>query len=190
MEENKLEFVSLPKDGNGNLTFEPFECGGKRWKMIKPGDPIGLKKWTEYQKLQIIAGFGVTFADLINGLKAHKDLLSSDQKFSEIRSEAIVWADSQIKGLIDLSRARFDKAFYLCSLFIYEDGTDPAAWSMEQAEKNIECWADGRLNEQDLFFFAMLLLPAWNTILNELDGEAGRQAARSLVGILLKRGEE
>ena len=181
------QLIHFARDPNGNMTFEPFKANGKTYKFIKPGDPIGIDKWSEYQKLQIVVGGGVTFADLIVGLREHKKLLSSDQTFSDIRSEAIVWADSQIKGLIEMSQARYDKAFYLATIFIYQEGTDPYAWDMDMAWRMIENWVSEGINEQDLFFFAMLQIPAWKAILNELSQETERQAARSLVDIILQR---
>lgn len=179
------EIVRFDRDQNGNMTYAPFKANGKTYKFIKPGDPIGIAKWSEYQKLSIVVGGGVTFADLIVGLREHKKLLSGDQPFAEIRSEAIVWADSTIKGLIDMSQARFDKSFYLASIFIYEDGTDPYLWDMELASRMVEDWAIGRVDEQDLFFFSMLQIPAWKAILNELSEQTEREAVRSLVDILL-----
>ena len=179
------QIKNFARDQNGNMTFEPFTANGKTYKFIKPGDPVGIDKWAEYQKLQIVVGAGVTFADLIISLREHKRLLSTDQPFSDIRSEAIVWADSQIKGLIEMSQARYDKAFYLCSIFIYEDGADPYEWDMDMAGRMIEDWAIEGINEQDLFFFAMLQIPAWKAIFAELSQETERQAARSLVDILL-----
>lgn len=186
MKEKHQEIVRFDRDANGNMTYKPFKANGKTFKFIKPGDPVGIAKWSEYQKLQIVVGGGVTFADLIVGLREHKALLSSDQKLSDIRSEAIVWADSTIKGLIDMSQARYDKSFYLASIFIYEDGKDPYAWDMEIAGRMVEDWAIGRVSEEDLFFFAMLQIPAWSQILSELSERAEREAARSLVGILLE----
>jgi hypothetical protein len=184
------EIVKFDRDENGNMTYAPFKANGKTFKFIKPGDPIGIAKWSEYQKLQIVVGGGVTFADLIVGLREHKKLLSADQPFSEIRSEAIVWADSTIKGLIDMSQARYDKAFYLASIFIYEDGKDPYAWDMEIAGKMVEDWAIGRVSEEDLFFFAMLQIPAWRQIFQELSERAEREAGRSLAAILLAKMRE
>lgn len=175
------------RDANGNMTFEPFTANGRTYKFIRPGDEVGIDKWGEYQKLQIVVGYGVTFADLIVSLRAHKTLLSSDQGFPDIRSEAIVWADSTIKGLIEMSQARYDKAFYLCSLFIYEESTDPYDWNMDMATRMIEDWNKERISEHDLFFFANLLMPAWRMILSELSEQGERQAARSLVDILLRR---
>ena len=182
--------VSFDRDPNGNLTYEPFTANGKTFRFIKPGDPIGIAKWSEYQRLQIVVGGGVTFADLIVGLREHKKLLSSDQPFSDIRSEAIVWADSQIKGLIDLSQHRYDKAFYLATIFIYEDGTDPQLWDMNIAAKMVEDWAVGGVNEQDLFFFALNQVNGWSQFLVELQEQMGREAARSLVDILSKKARE
>ena len=178
------EIVKFDRDENGNMTYAPFKANGKTFKFIKPGDPIGIAKWSEYQKLQIVVGGGVTFADLIVGLREHKKLLSSDQPFSDIRSEAIVWADSTIKGLIDMSQARYDKAFYLASIFIYEDGKDPYAWDMEIAGKMVEDWAIGRVSEEDLFFFALNQVEGWKQMLPELQDQMGRDAARSLVAII------
>ncbi len=169
------------------MTFEPFEANGKRFKFIKPGDPVGVEKWGHYNTLTIVVGTGVTFAELINGLTAHQKLLGSDQPFSEIRTEAIVWCDHMKRGLIDLSKSRFDKAFYLASLFIYREGSDPYEWSEEIAESMIEDWAAGGIDEQDLFFFAMLLVPAWREVLQELQEQGERNAARSLVDIILKK---
>ena len=184
------EIVKFDRDENGNMTYAPFKANGKTFKFIKPGDPIGIAKWSEYQKLQIVVGGGVTFADLIVGLREHKKLLSSDQSFADIRSEAIVWADSTIKGLIDMSQARYDKAFYLASIFIYEDGKDPYAWDMEIAGKMVEDWAVGRVSEEDLFFFAMLQIPAWRQIFQELSERAEMEAGRSLAAILLAKMRE
>lgn len=181
------QLIRFARDGAGNMTYEPFVANGKKFRFIKPGDPVGVEKWKHYEELKIVVGAGVTFAQLITGLKAHKDLLASDQPFAEIRAEAIVWADSMMKGLVDLSKSRYDAAFYLCSIFIYRDGADPYEWSYDRAEEMIADWAQGGIDEQDLFFFAMLLIPAWQGIFSELQAQAEREAARSLVGILLDK---
>lgn len=182
------------RDANNNLTYAPFEANGKTFRFIKPGGSIGIEKYKHYSDLKIIVGSGVAFPDLISGIMAHQSLLASDQPFSKIRTEAIVWADSMIKGLIDMSKTRYDKAFYLCSIFIYYDGDDPYKWDYDLAERMIQDWIAGGVDEQDLFFFAMQCVPGWSGILSELQAdaqsEAERNAARSLVGILLSRREQ
>jgi hypothetical protein len=184
------EIVKFDRDENGNMTYAPFKANGKTFKFIKPGDPIGIAKWSEYQKLQIVVGGGVTFADLIVGFREQKKFVSGNHTLEDLRSELIVWFDSQIKGLIEMSQARYDKSFYLASIFIYEDGADPYAWDMEIAGKMVEDWAVGRVSEEDLFFFAMLQIPAWRQIFQELSERAEREAGRSLVAILLAKMRE
>jgi hypothetical protein len=181
------EIVKFDRDENGNMTYAPFKANGKTYKFIKPGDPIGIAKWSEYQKLQIVVGGGVTFADLIVGFREQKKFVAGNHTLEDLRSELIVWFDSQIKGLIDMSQARYDKAFYLASIFIYEDGKDPYEWNMEMAGEMVENWAVGRVSEEDLFFFAMLQIPAWRQIFQELSEKAEREAARSLVAIILEK---
>jgi hypothetical protein len=186
MENSVKELKRFERDGGGNMTFAPFTANGKTYRFIKPGDSIGVEKWTEYQRLQIVVGAGASFSSLITAFSEHKRLLGSDQPFSDIRTEAILWADSQMKGLVELSRARYESAFYLCSLFIYREGEDPFFWSKDLAESMIEDWGAERIDEKDLFFFAMQLLPAWQPILKELSGQEARNAGRSLVDILLR----
>lgn len=183
----EIQLKKFARDGAGNMTYEPFTANGKTYKFIQPGNPIGITKWGEYQKLMIVAGAGVTFSDLIISLRGIKDLWAQDKKVSEIRSEAIVWADSLIKGIIDMSKAKFDKAFYLATLFIYEEGKNPYEWDMDTATAMIEDFAAEGIDEQDLFFFAMLQIPAWREIFSWLLEDTERQAAVSLVDILLKK---
>jgi len=184
------EIVKFDRDENGNMTYAPFKANGKTFKFIRPGDPVGVDKWTHFQRLKIVVGGGVTFEDLIIGLREQKKFVSGNHTLEDMRSELIVWFDSQIKGLIEMSQSRYDKSFYLASIFIYEDGKDPYDWSMEMAGKMVEDWAVGRVSEEDLFFFAMLQIPAWRQIFQELSERAEREAGRSLVAILLAKMRE
>lgn len=187
MKSKHQEIIAFERDANGNMTYAPFKANGKTYNFIKPGDPIGIEKWSEYQKLKIVVGGGVSFEDLILGFREQKKFVAGNHALEDLRSELIVWFDSQIKGLIEMSQARYDKAFYLASIFIYEDGKDPYDWDMDMAGKMIEQWAIGRVDEQDLFFFAMLQIPAWKAILSELSEQVEREAARSLVATILAK---
>jgi hypothetical protein len=184
---DKGNIVTFSRDQSGALTYEPFIANDKKFKFIKPGDPVGMAKWGKFNTLSIIVGSGVTFSELVNGLTAHQKLLGSDQPFSDIRTEAIIWCDHMKRGIIDLSKNRHDPAFYLASLFIYRDGSHPFDWSEEMADEMIADWEAGHVSEQDLFFFALSQVPAWSAILSELREQAERSAARSLVDTILTR---
>lgn len=168
----------LARDPNGNLSYEPFEANGNRYFFIRPGDPIGIKKWSEYEKLKIVVGTGQTFAGIVQAFGQIVSLAGEDKKFSDIRTELILLADSYKKAVLDMSKERYNKAFYLCSIFIYRDGDDPYQWDLNRAEQYIADWEAERISEQDLFFFAMLLVPSFSSVFSELSEEAARQAER------------
>ena len=168
----------LGRDGNGGLSYEPFTANGNTYRFIRPGDEIGIRKWTEYEKLKIVVGTGQTFSGIVEAFKQITDLAGADKKFSEIRTELILLADSYRKGVLDMSKDRYNKAFYLCSIFIYRDGDDPYQWDLNRAEQYIGDWVEENISEQDLFFFAMLLTPGFSKVLTELRNEAERQAER------------
>jgi hypothetical protein len=168
--------VRLSRDESGNLTFEPFVSNGTKYRMIKPGTAIGIHKFTQYKKLSVVVGAGATFSAIIEENKAVIELLSSDKPLAQVRREALLRLDSMNKGILDLSKSRYHKAFYLASIFIYPDGTDPREWSMELAEKMIEDWAID-VDENDLLFFSLFLIPAFSDLIAGLKEEAEAKAS-------------
>lgn len=169
---------TLARDPNGNLSFEPFTANGHRYCFIKPGDPIGIELWTEYQKLEIVVGTGRVFESIVKGFKALQDLLASDKPFAEIRSEAILLTDSYRKAILDMSSERVSKAFYLCSIFIHREDDDPYGWTLARAESYISDWTAERMSEQDFFLLSMLLIIGFSKTFSELNARAAEQAER------------
>lgn len=181
MKEEKKQFKpikNLGRDGNGGLSYEPFEANGHKYNFIRPGDPIGIKKWTEYEKLKIVVGTGQTFSGIVEAFGQITNLAGQDKEFAKIRTELILLADSYRRAVLDMSKDRYNKAFYLCSIFIYRDSDDPYFWDLNRAEQYISDWVAENINEQDLFFFAMLLTPGFAKVLTELKEEAERQAEK------------
>jgi hypothetical protein len=167
--------TNLERDANGGLAYTPFMANGNKYKFIKPGDPVGAKKWTMYEQLKVVFGSGKTFSELATHFKDHKALLGADRPFSEIRVEAILSTDSMQKSIVEMSKERYNQAFYLCSIFIYREGSDPYEWNIETATK---------MNEHDLFFFAFLLTPGLRQMYEELQEQAESQMVASLEGTI------
>lgn len=181
MNETKEQFKPIKKlarDQNGGLSYEPFTANGHTYCFIRPGDEIGIRKWTEYEKLKIVVGTGQTFSGIVQGYVEMNNLLGADKAFSTIRTEAILLNDSQKKCVLDMSKDRYNKAFYLCSIFIYREGDNPYYWDLNQAESYISDWLAENVSEQDLFFFAMLLIPGFNRVYQELSEEAAKQSEK------------
>lgn len=172
----------LDRDQNGGLAYTPFTANGVKYKFIKPGDPIGAKKWTMYEQLKVVFGAGKTFSEIATHFKDIKALLGADKSFADIRVEAILATDSMQKAIVEMSKERYNQAFYLCSIFIYKDGSDPYDWDVNTATEMIDDWAIERISEQDLFFFAFLLTPGLRQMFEELQALAEKQTAESLDG--------
>lgn len=170
----------LERDANGLLSYAPFVANGKTYKFIRPGDPIGIKKWTTYEQMKVVVGTGKTFGELATYFKDHKAMLGADKPFADIRVEAILETDSMQKSIVEMSKDRYSHAFYLCSIFIYQDGADPYAWDFDTATAMIADWEKERISEIDLFFFASLLIPGFRAMFEELKAEADKQTERLL----------
>ena len=169
---------NLSRDPNGSLSYEPFTANGHKYCFIRPGDPLGIRKWTEYEKLKIVVGTGQTFAGIVEAFKLITDLAAQDKEFSKIRTELILLADSYRKGVLDMSKDRYNKAFYLCTIFIYREGDDPYQWDINTAESYIADWVEENMSEQDFFLFCKILIPGFSKVFQELNEQAAIQAAR------------
>ncbi len=170
----------LDRDQNGGLAYTPFTANGIKYKFIKPGDPIGIKKWTMYEQMKVVVGSGKTFSELATYFKDLKALLGADKPFADIRVEAILATDSMQKAIVEMSKERYNQAFYLCSIFIYKDGSDPYEWDFETATEAITNWQEERISEIDLFFFAVLLIPGFKAMFDELQEAANRMTEKLL----------
>ena len=166
VKQNFKPIKNLGRDQNGGLSYEPVEANGNKYHFLRPGDPLSIKKWTHYEKLKIVVGTGQTFAGIVEAFTKITDLAG---------------ADSYRKAILDFSRERYNKAFYLCTIFTYRENDDPYDWNESRAEQYIADWVAENMNEQDFFFFAMLLTPGFAKVLSELKEEADRQTEKLLV---------
>jgi hypothetical protein len=171
----------LPKDQSGVLL--PFTTKKGKYNVIRPGDPLGFIRWGEYERLSLVMGTGKTFSQLITELDEIEKMLGADRAFADIRVESILKVNSLKRGIIDLSKARFSKAFYQASVFIWRDGDDRLAWDMATAEDYIQDWAEEGLNEQDFFGFAALTVNGLIPIFRKFEAER-RQTEVNLSGTI------
>lgn len=162
-------FIILPKDAQGIIL--PFETKNHKYKVIRPGNPIGIQRYLEFEKLQIPAGMGLSFAEIAGVLKELELLLGSDKAFAEIRTEAILKANSLRRGIVDLSKTRFSKALYLATIFIYRDGDDLSKWDMETATEYLEDWKEAGISETDFFYLSLRMVNGFSKIYGSIKQE-------------------
>jgi hypothetical protein len=180
-------FIRLPRDQQGVLL--PFSTKNHKYRVIRPGEPIGIARYLEYERLQIPTGLGTSFAEITDAIKRVETLLGSDGPLAEVRTEAILTLNSLRRGIIDLSRSRYSKALYMATIFIYRDGDNPKIWEMERATDYLNDWQEAGLSEQDFFMFSLAMVKGFTDRYNDLRAEAERTAVK-LTGITTTETEE
>lgn len=167
----------------------PFETQKHKYQIIRPGDPLGIKKWTQYENLKIVVGTGKSFAALEESLREIEKGLAQEGEFATLRLEAIHAIHSLRMSILENSKARFGYALYLATIFTYREGSDPLEWSLPQAEEYISDWQDFGVNEHDLFFFALSTIDGFKKIYRDLREEL-RVQEEKLLAFTGKRTEE
>lgn len=180
--------VPMKKDEQGILL--PFETAKYRYKVIRPDQPLGIQRWTEYEKLKIVLGAGKTFSAIIEAVEQVERLLGSDKPLAEVRVDAILTLNALRRGMVELSQARYNQAFYLASIFIYREGDDPLTWDIGRATEYIDDWAEEGLSEQDFFSFALATVSGFGEMYQRLKGQMREQeAALSAISTLTGKAE-
>lgn len=168
--------LSIGKDGY----MEPFKTPNHTYRCIPPGDPIGILRWTAYEKLAITTGTNRTFQQLVESDTKLIELLGSDKPLAEIRVEAILTLDSRRRAILDESTARYNKAFYLATVFLMREDHNLRDWSMETAEEYIKDWEQSEVSNNDLFFFAMTKLRGLSDALKSIRGEKAAEIIQTM----------
>lgn len=166
----------LEKDQDGVIL--PFTTKRGKYYVIRPGEPLGIQRWTEYERLKIVLGTGKTFSALIEGLHSVEKMLAADNPFADIRLDAILTINALRRGLVELSKERYNYALYMATVFIYREGDDPLTWSMDKATEYIEDWAGEGLSEHDFFSFAVATVTGLKKIYSDLKREMDRETER------------
>jgi len=181
-------FIILPKDAQGVLL--PFETPKYKYKVIRPGNPLGIQRYLEFEKLQIPAGMGLSFAEIATTLRDIELLLGSDKPLAEVRLDAILKTNSLRRAIVDLSRTRFSKTLYLATIFIYREGDDPGTWDMDRATEYLEDWQEAGISEQDFFLLSLSLVSGFSKVYNDIKQEIEEtQAGLSGTIQLTKQGD-
>lgn len=171
-------FKELETDGAGVLL--PFSTAKHKYNVIRPGEAMGISRWTEYQKLSVVLGVGKTLAAIIEAFKEIEVLAAEDKPFPEVRRDLILLANSNRRAIVEMSKARYGYALYQATLFIVREGDEEKDWTMDLANDYIADFKEAGISEQSLFFFANKTVVGLSKQVKELRAEVEQQT-----GVLL-----
>lgn len=132
----------------------PFKTRAHKYNVIRPGEAMGINRWTEYTKLSIVLGTGKTLSVLMEAFEEIELLAAKEKPYEELRRDIILLANSNRRAILEMSKARYDYGLYQASLFIVREGDEAKDWNIDLANDYIEDWKEAGISEQQLFFFA------------------------------------
>ena len=153
---------ALPRDENGKIKTE-FEANGQKYFIESA---INIKRFNEFEKIQLQLGFGLSFADLFGNIKDCYQLANA-QKFADLS----VLLYNMMDGIKRMSADRDNSALSLCTLFINREKEDRTTWTKEEAQIKLNDWSAEGYDVKDFFLLAVSSIENFSKIYNELTGD-------------------
>lgn len=132
------------------LTQNSFEANGRKY-IIHPS--LSVKRFEEFEKMQIEVSWGVDFDTLFKKLKEVWEKLDKG-KFAE--ASVVVW--NLLKGISRLIEQREHPLLLLCTLFICLEDEDRRDWDEATAKEKIQDWREEGIIVSDFFGLAFNLV--------------------------------
>lgn len=140
---NKIK--KLPRtDGKINPSFE---ANGKTYYIESS---INIKRYTEFEKMQLEVGFGASFAEVFGALKNAYNL-ANEQKFADLA----VLLYNTMNGIKKSSSERYNSALTMCTLFVNTEGENRTVWTKEEAQIKLNDWSKEGYDVNDFFLLAV-----------------------------------
>jgi hypothetical protein len=168
--------ISLQKDQAGNIL--PFKTKDYKYIPLTPGSPMGMKRYSEYQKISTLVGLDFSFEGMLKAFEHIETTITDDRPFQEVRREILLYCNSIRQKVIDTGSSRTEKAFIMATLFFYREGENPNDWSAEWAEDVVTDWKEAGVSEEDILFFCLARIRGLNAALNVIQKEQQQEAER------------
>ena len=165
--------ISLAKDQAGNIL--PFSTAKHKYIPLTPGSPMGMRRYSEYQKISTLVGLDFSFEGMLKVFEHIEKTITDDRPFQEVRREILLYCNSIRQKVVDTGSSRTEKAFVMATLFFYREGENANDWSAEWAEDVVNDWKDAGVSEEDILFFCLARVNGLTNALNAIRSE--QQAA-------------
>lgn len=165
-----MKIKPLPRAENGKIA-QQFKANGMQYHIVSH-TAIGIKRWSEFEKMSIALGFGSSFNELYESVQKAMKVINSDGQYAQRRIEATLILNSVLQAIKKSSEQRFNISLMVATLFIVRDGEDMRVWTKEDAEKKIADWNAEGYSEQDFFLLSVNLVRGFRERFSELTERA------------------
>lgn len=165
---NDTAVKKLPRDNDGNIS-KFFTANGKEYKITHFDNGVPIERYMAYERLSLGFAYDASFQTMHDNLEDIGKLLNRILAGDSTANVGMVWAalSSMKDGLKSVKGSRFNRAMYVCTIFIIEEGEDVSTWDSSIAERKIENWSKEGYGVQDFFYLAIGSIQGLNDALKK-----------------------
>lgn len=165
------EIKRLPRNPDGSIKSE-FTANGRNYKIRTATDGLGCYRFSKMNQFGVILGANIDFKSYVEFLNEVSDLQLSDSPAANIKKKTIKLCTLQEAKVLQFDADRYEKAFYLASIFVVRDDEDLRHWSMELAKQKIDDWNTEGLHEDDFLELALGTVPQFSSAYKQANSKA------------------
>jgi len=148
----------LPRNDQGQILRE-FNANGKKYTIRSSEEGIGIYRFSELQKMGLVIGYNATFQQFDDNLLAIENLQLSDEPSASIKKKTMLHTQAMREGIVKVAKTRYQKAFYMCTLFIVREGEDETQFNSDEAQSKIDDWNTEGYDAGDFLALALNSIP-------------------------------
>jgi hypothetical protein len=149
----------LPRDKDGEIS-RYFTANGNMYKICSVEEVLSPWRYTEFERMSIMAGFGMNFDILYTRLKdLEGKIYEIDEAKQQSKTPAIMLINAIQNGIVKTGELRWEQTAYFATLFIVKENEDLTKWTIEEAGDKINDWNTEGFKLTDFFFLTAVSIP-------------------------------
>jgi hypothetical protein len=153
------ELKDLPRDSDGQIS-RYFIANGNKYKICSVDEVLSPTRYTEFERMSIVAGFSMNFDVLFARLQdLEGKIYEIEEAKQQSKTPAIVLINAIQNGIVKSGEMRWEQTAYFSTLFIVRENEDLTKWTIEDAGDKINDWNTEGYKMTDFFFLTALSIP-------------------------------
>jgi len=160
---------------------QEFIANGKQYRVYSS---VSIDRWEQYELLQIEAGLGRTFDQLVGTLRDALQMCNEVASGKPVFADLAIMLRDQLVGLTLIDERRTPAILKLCTLFINREGEDVRYIDEGLMQSKIDDWRKEGISVRFFFGFALRSIPGFFEAFTELSRSisAPRRKANARAG--------
>jgi hypothetical protein len=144
---------------------QEFTANGKQYRVYSS---VSIDRWEQYELLQVEAGLGRTFEQLVGTLRDALQMCNEVASGKPVFADLAIMLRDQLVGLTLIDERRTPAILKLCTLFINREGEDVRFIDEGLMQSKIDDWRKEGISVRFFFGFALRSIPGFFEAYTEL----------------------